>query len=70
MDSAEVGVLGDGVPRVYLLELGRGQRALDLLRRLRQRLPGGQVGQQALLHVRVGEDGCHDLRREDTGQVD
>lgn len=56
-------------PHAYLLELGGGQRALDLLCGLWQRLPRGQVGQQALLHVRVGKDGCHDLGRENTGQV-
>lgn len=54
---------------VYLLELGRGQRVLDLLRRLRQRLPGGEVGQEAFLDVGVGKDRGHDLGRQNTGQV-
>lgn len=56
-------------PRAYLLELGRGQRVLDLLRGLRQRLPRWQVGQQALLDIRVGKDGGHDLGRQHAGQV-
>lgn len=62
--------VGPAASHKYLLELGGGQRALDLLCGLRQRLPRGQVGQQALLHVRIGEDGSHDLGREDAGQVD
>lgn len=54
---------------VYLLKLGRAECVAELLAALGQRLSGGQVGHQPLLHLRVGQDGSHDVRCQDTGQV-
>ena len=53
----------------YLLKLGRAERVAELLAALGQRLSRGQVGHQPLLHLRVGQDGSHDVRRQDAGQV-
>lgn len=53
----------------YLLELGGGECVLDLISALRQTFPTGEEGQEPLLHLSVGQDGGHHLRRADTGQV-
>lgn len=54
---------------VYLLKLRRAERVAELLAALGQRLSTGQVGHQPLLHLGVGQDGGHDVRRQDAGQV-
>lgn len=55
--------------RTYLLKLWRAERVVELLRALGQRLSRGQIGHQPLLHLRVGQDGGHDLRGQDAGEV-
>lgn len=53
----------------HLLELRRAERVVELLWALKQRLSGREVRNESLLHLRVGQDGGHDLRRQDAGEV-
>lgn len=68
-DVKETGADQWGPLSAYLLKLRRAERVAELLAALGQRLSAGQVGHQPLLHLGVGQDGSHDVGRQDAGQV-